>query len=326
MIRLSVKNRKGALGMARCLVTGGAGFIGSHLCEALTASGWQVAVMDNLSTGRLSNLGALADGLKFFHADVCDLSALLTASAGVDVIFHLGALVSVPASLENPGLSAKINDLGTLNVFEAARRNRVAKVVFSSSAAVYGNSALPPHHEEQRPEPLSPYAAHKLIGEYYGRIYASQFGVGAVSLRYFNVYGPRQDPRSPYSGVISIFADHLFKGTAPTIFGDGEQTRDFIYVGDVVRANLLAASGSSADGLAVNIGSGSTISIAGLWEEMAKIKGTALKANFEAERPGDVRHSSASVEKAGSVLGFKAKVGLAEGLRETLGWFANDGR
>jgi nucleoside-diphosphate-sugar epimerase len=306
--------------MPKCLITGGAGFIGSHLAISALRMGWEVAVLDNLSTGWLSNLPDIEDGVRFFHGDVRDPEALLKASEGVEIIFHLAALVSVPLSIEDPILSANINDIGTLNVFEAARNNGVRRVVHSSSAAVYGQKSGIPNLESMTPAPMSPYAAHKLIGEHYGSIYSQEFGVEAVSLRYFNVFGPRQDPRSPYSGVISIFADCLAEDRAPTIFGDGEQTRDFIFVEDVVRANLLAAKALKAEGQVVNVGTGKPISVNTLWKTMGKIAGKTITPSFNEERAGDIKDSLAAVDEAIKVLAFNARIGLEEGLEKTISW------
>ncbi len=309
--------------MPKCLITGGAGFIGSHLAVEACSRGWDVTVLDNLSTGKLSNLNDLEDGLSFSHADVRDPVAVARAAQGMDCIFHLAALVSVPVSMEQPRLSAEINDLGTMNVLEAARSAGVGRVVLSSSAAVYGESAEPPHEESMTPQPMSPYAVHKLAGEYYGRIYTREFGVDVVSLRYFNVYGPRQDPKSPYSGVISIFADKLAAGATPVIYGDGEQTRDFVYVSDVVDANLAASTASGCGGMAINVGTGVAVSINELWRTMAAVNGSTLDPEHGPARGGEVRHSVASVDAAARVLGFRAGVGLKEGLAATLGWIAS---
>lgn len=304
--------------MTRCVVTGGAGFIGSHLVEALVALGWEVTVFDNLTTGKLENLATVRDRIRFIESDIRDPAALAAALAGAEVVFHLAALVSVPLSMENPRLSADINDLGTLGVLSAARDCGARRVIFSSSAAVYGNAHEPPHEEGFAPDPASPYAAHKLIGEHYCRIFSREFDLETVSLRYFNVYGPRQDPKSPYSGVISIFADRLKAGQAPLIYGDGLQTRDFVYVGDVARANIAAATRKTGDGSVFNVGTGKAVTVSGLWEAMASGAGSALAPVHAEGRQGEVRNSVAATRRASETLGFAANVALADGLAATL--------
>lgn len=304
--------------MSSCLVTGGAGFIGSHICEEALRRGWSVRVIDNLSTGKRENLSHLAGPLEFIEADISEPDGVMEAARDVEVIFHLGALVSVPQSCEDPHLSARSNDLGTLNVFEAARVNGARRVIHSSSAAVYGPNTAPPHHEELSPDPVTPYAAHKLLGEHYGRFYAATHGLEAVSLRYFNVYGPRQDPSSPYSGVISIFADRLRSGAPITIFGDGGQTRDFVYVADVVRANFLAAGCDGAVGFSANVATGSAVTVNHLLQTMARTLGVEANPAYGETRTGDIRDSFAAVGKARELLGFKAEVSLEEGLEKLL--------
>ncbi|MBW2392508.1 MAG: NAD-dependent epimerase/dehydratase family protein, partial [Deltaproteobacteria bacterium] len=227
--------------MQKCLVTGGAGFIGSNLAERLIGDGVQVRVLDNLTTGFLENLKPFLGDIDFKQGDVRDLDTLQEVMVGVEVVFHQAAVVSVPKSVEDPIETAMVNDLGTLHVLEAARRAGVRRVVFASSCAVYGDLPQLPKREDVETRPLSPYAASKLHGETYGYLYNDLYGLETVCLRYFNVYGPKQDPSSPYSGVISIFMDKAGRGELPTIYGDGEQYRDFVYVADVVQANLLAA-------------------------------------------------------------------------------------
>ncbi len=304
--------------MTRCLVTGGAGFIGSHLTEAAVARGWEVVVLDDLSTGKLENLVAVRGDVAFLEADVTDAARVREAARGCEVIFHQAALVSVPRSVAEPKLSAEINDLGTVNVFEAARNERVRRVVLASSAAVYGMRHAPPHVETLPPDPATPYAAHKLLGEHYARFYAAAYGIESFALRYFNVYGPRQDPSSPYSGVISIFADRLARGTKPTLFGDGLQSRDFVHVADVVQANLAAATAPGADGTALNVGTGRAVTILELWRTMAKVAGRSDEVTFAPARMGDIVASLAATALARERIGFEAGISLSEGLQTLL--------
>jgi UDP-glucose 4-epimerase len=304
--------------MIRCLITGGAGFIGSHLAEAAVSRGWAVTVLDNLSSGRLENLAPVLNDVTFIEGDVTDAARVRETARGCEVIFHEAALVSVPRSVADPRLSAEINDLGTLNVFEAARNQGVRRVVLASSAAVYGKQHAPPHEETLTPEPATPYAAHKLLGEHYARFYAAVYGIESVCLRYFNIYGPRQDPSSPYSGVISIFADLLGRDETPTLFGDGLQTRDFVYVSDVVRANFLAAAATRADGYAVNVATGRAVTILDLWRTMAALADRPADHRFGPARTGDIVASWGATSLAEYEIGFKAEIGLDEGLRKLL--------
>jgi UDP-glucose 4-epimerase len=245
--------------MQKCLVTGGAGFIGSNLAERLIGDGVQVRVLDNLTTGFLENLKPFLGDIDFKQGDVRDLDTLQEVMVGVEVVFHQAAVVSVPKSVEDPIETAMVNDLGTLHVLEAARRAGVRRVVFASSCAVYGDLPQLPKREDVETKPLSPYAASKLHGETHAVLYGDLYGLETVCLRYFNVYGPKQDPTSPYSGVISIFMDRAVRGELPTIFGDGEQYRDFVYVADVVQANLLAAYRDNIAGAIINVGTGSSV-------------------------------------------------------------------
>ena len=304
------------------LVTGGAGFIGSHLSEALLARGNVVRVLDDLSTGYIRNLPPEDPGrLEFINASIRDLPVLRSALQGVDTVYHLAALVAVPESVENPRKCIDLNDLGVYELLEAASSGGVRRVVLSSSSAVYGEIE-PPHHEDLCPRPDTPYALHKLLGEHYGLFFSQHRGLETVFLRYFNVYGPRQLPDSPYSGVISIFMDCLNRGRAGLIFDDGLQTRDFVYVDDVVRANLLAAAKSGLSGQAFNIGSGRAASILELHRHLAALAGLEDKSPvFAPPRPGDIRHSYGPMDKAARLLGFRAEVGLPEGLARTWDWF-----
>jgi len=306
----------------KALVTGGAGFIGSHLVEALVAAKCGVTVLDNLSSGNLSNLEPLKDRITFHQGDIRQRNILEEAAQGCDVIFHLAAVVSVPQTVDNPVESAEVNDMGTLNVFEAARSRNVRRIVFSSSCAVYGDDPSLPKIETMNPMPTSPYAIQKLSAEHYARIYNELYGVEGVSLRYFNVFGPRQDPSSPYSGVISIFMTRALSKQAPMIYGDGNQSRDFVYVKDVVNANLLAASMKQPRGSIFNIGTGSQVRINQLWERIAFLSGQKnLEPRYEPTRAGDILRSYAGMDLAKSKLKFDPECSLDQGLELTLEWY-----
>ena len=300
--------------MTSYLVTGGAGFIGSHLVEALVARGERVRVLDNLSTGRRENLAAVAGRIELLEGDVADPETAERAVAGCDVVLHLAAIASVQASLEDPRRTHRVNVDGTLNVLDAARRARARRVVFASSTALYGDHTTLPLREELPPRPLSPYAASKAAGEMYCAAFRASYGLPAVALRFFNVYGPRQDPANPYSGVVSIFAARIARGERPIIYGDGRQTRDFVYVADVVRAMLLACERDSAAGVAFNIASGRQTSILELAEALNQVMGTRLKPDFAPARAGEVRFSEGDARQARQVLGWEATIPLREGL------------
>jgi UDP-glucose 4-epimerase len=301
------------------LVTGGCGFIGSHLTEALVREGARVRVLDNLSSGRLENLAAVRDRVELIVDDIRDPAVVRRAAEGVDGIFHEAALVSVFEAIERPRDNHDINATGTLTVLLAAREQRVRRVVFASTAAVYGNDPELPKRETMRPEPESPYAVAKLSGEQYLRIFNRLYGVEAIALRYFNVYGPRQDPRSPYSGVVSRFVECARTGQPPVVFGDGLQTRDFVFVGDVVQANLAAMRSPRAGGGEVcNIASGRTATLLDLLATLSRLLGRDLRPIFEPARPGDIRHSAASIERARDLLGYRPRFDLHQGLSELL--------
>jgi nucleoside-diphosphate-sugar epimerase len=314
------------LNFKNALVTGGAGFIGSHLVEALVAAGCNVAVIDNLSTGRLSNLAAVRDRITFYQGDFRDPRLLNQAVTGCEVLFHLAAIVSVPWTVENPVDSAAVNEMGTLQVLEAARRHHVRRFIGASSCAVYGDGSRNPKQENMPPKPLSPYAIQKLVGEQYARLYSELYGMETLFLRYFNVYGPRQDPSSPYSGVISIFMNRAIAGQSPVIYGDGKQYRDFVFVNDVVQANLLAAAAKPAGGHVFNIGTGEFIRIRELWQIIRKIAGTTAEPVFEPQRPGEILESLADIDRARCELGFTPAHPLEKGLQITLEWYRQQKR
>jgi nucleoside-diphosphate-sugar epimerase len=307
--------------MPKALVTGGGGFIGGHLAEALIASGWAVTVIDNLVTGHLENLKSIQEKIQFVEGDIEDGELLSTSAQECDVIFHQAAVVSVPQTVEDPVGSARVNDIGTLNVLEAARRNSVRRVVLASSCAVYGDDPQLPKVETLLPKPQSPYAVQKLTGEYNARLYHELYNVETVCLRYFNVYGPRQDPSSPYSGVISIFMTKAAEEVAPAIYGDGKQFRDFIYVKDVVQANLLAATAENASGKVFNIGTGKTVSINDLWEMVRNLSGNKMSPTYQLARAGDIKESVANIDQAKKRLGFTPEFAFENGLAKTFAWY-----
>jgi UDP-glucose 4-epimerase len=305
----------------RYLVTGAAGFIGSRLSLRLVAEGHDVVGLDDLSEGRLDNLADVPE-IRFERADLRDAGAVQAAARGCDTIFHQGALKSVPRSIEEPARFTEVNVLGTLNVLLAAR-DTSASVVSASSSSIYGDQDRFPLTEDMEPRPLSPYAASKLAGEAYCRAWWASFGVPTVSLRYFNVYGPGQDPASEYAAVVTRFTDACLTGGRPVIYGDGEQGRDFTFIDDVVEANLLAARApQEARGRAFNIGGGAEpTSVNGLLGLIADSCGVEVEPVREPERPGDIRRSEADVGLARTLLGFEPKVGIADGLRRTVDWF-----
>jgi UDP-glucose 4-epimerase len=293
--------------------------------EEAVRRGDEVVVLDNLSTGKLGNLAASGDGFTFIQGDIQDPEAVARAVRGAEVVFHHAAMAAVPLSVADPMKCARINDLGTLGVFLAARDAGVRRVVYASSSAVYGRISELPHREDMIPDPTSPYAAHKLIGEHYAAMFGLLYGLEVVSFRYFNVYGPRQDPSSPYSGVISIFMDRIRRGDPPVVFGDGLQSRDFIHVKDVVAANFLAASAPGAAGRVYNVGTGRSITLLDMIAILEKVSGRKAAPVFGPPQPGDVHHSRAQVARIAEELGFQSAVELEAGLRETYQWFVTQG-
>jgi UDP-N-acetylglucosamine/UDP-N-acetyl-alpha-D-glucosaminouronate 4-epimerase len=301
------------------LVTGGAGFIGSHLVEALTNEGYRVRVLDNLATGHRSNLAHLGGHYEWIEGDLADFDVCRRAAEGVDYIFHQGAIPSVPRSVREPLESHTSGPTATLNMLEAARRAGAWRFMFAASSSAYGDTVELPKHEGMLPTPLSPYAAGKLAGECYVSVYARTMGLDGVSLRYFNIFGPRQDPSSPYSGVISLFIKFMSQGQRPTIHGDGLQTRDFTFVANAVAANLAAMRyPKPLKGQVLNVGTGHRISLLDLVAALNTILGTSLEPIFQDTRPGDVRDSLASLDRIQDVLGYKPVVLFEEGLRRTV--------
>lgn len=298
------------------LITGGCGFIGSHLAEALAAAGHDVRLFDDLSTGSVRNIEGIRGRVELIVGDARRLDQLTAAMRGVGCVFHLAALVSVVESVRRPVDNCQINIAGTVNVLEAARAAGAQRVILASSAAVYGNDPELPKRETMLPAPETPYAAAKLAGEHLLRVAARLYGLATVSLRYFNVYGPRQDPSSPYSGVISRFVDALRRGDTPCVYGDGTQTRDFVFVADVVAANLAAMRLAAADGAVFNIGTGRETSLLELLDTLGTLAGRPAAPRFEPPRTGDVRRSVADIAGARQRLGFEPRWSLAEGLAE----------
>ena len=311
--------------MKQYLVTGGAGFIGSHLVSALVARGDRVRVLDDLCTGRRQNLEPVASKIEFIQADVNDTAALAKAVAGCEVVFHEAALASVPRSIDDPLASHAACATGTLNVLDQARRAGVRRVVYAASSSAYGNQPTPRKSERDLPSCLSPYAAAKLAGELYLQAFWHSYGLETVALRYFNVFGPRQDPNGPYAAVIPLFIKAILNGTRPTIFGDGKQTRDFAYVENVVQANLLAADAEGAAGLVFNVGTGEASSLLDLLTSLNSICGTNVEPILAPERAGDVRDSLADIALARKVLKYDPKVDLKTGLRPTVEYYRQAG-
>jgi UDP-glucose 4-epimerase len=303
------------------VVTGGAGFIGSNIVTRLVAEGQDVRVVDDLSTGHRENLAAVAEDVRFFEGSVCDSDLLATAFDGADYVLHQAALASVPRSVEDPVGTGRVNVEGTLRVFLAARDAGVKRVVFASSSSVYGDVPTLPKREDMAPQPMSPYAVGKLTGEHYASVCRQVFGTEITCLRYFNVFGPRQDPNSQYAAVIPIFIRCLLAGQAPHVYGDGEQSRDFTFVDDVVQANLQAATAEGADGAVCNLGCGTRYTLNELLSLLQGILGTSIEPDYGPERPGDVRHSMADISRAREAFGYNPRVSFEEGLRRTVAWF-----
>jgi nucleoside-diphosphate-sugar epimerase len=301
-------------------VTGGAGFIGSHLVRELLGRGHTVRIVDNLSTGRRQNLPT-SGAVEFVEGDVADPAVAKRAAAGAAVILHQAAIPSVPRSVEDPESTNRANVEGTLQILLAARAAGVTRVVFAGSSSVYGNAPTLPKREDMRPHPLSPYALQKLVGEEYCRLFTELYGLETVVTRYFNVFGPRQSPGSPYSGVISLFIDAMLAGRSPRIHGDGGQTRDFTFVGDVVKGVLLAAETPGVGGRVFNIAAGGRISLLDLIRTLQAILGTNVDPILGPPRAGDVRDSQADIAEARRVLHFSPGTPLRDGLAATVAWF-----
>ncbi|MGE5816378.1 MAG: SDR family oxidoreductase [Acidobacteriota bacterium] len=307
--------------MSNYLVTGGAGFIGSHLCEALVARGEHVRVVDSLITGKRANLAHLAGAVEFMEGDLADLDVARRAVQGCEFVLHQAAIPSVPRSVNDPITSNRANIDATLNVAVAARDAGVRRIVYAGSSSAYGNTPTLPKHEDMPTAPLSPYALQKLVGEQYLQLFTRLYGVETVTIRYFNVFGPRQDPSSPYSGVISLFVSALVEGRQPTIYGDGEHTRDFTYVANVVDGVLRACTAPEASGEVINVATGGRVSLNQLFSAIRDLTGARVDPIFAAPREGDVKDSQADIGKAQRLLGYKPIVSFEEGLRRTLEWY-----
>jgi nucleoside-diphosphate-sugar epimerase len=305
--------------MASYLVTGGAGFIGSHLTEELVRRGHQVRVVDNLMTGKRRNLDHIL-GVEFLEGDLADMSICERAVQGVEFVLHQAAIPSVPRSVKDPVSSNRANIDASLNILVAARDAGVKRLVYAGSSSAYGNTPTLPKREDMATNPLSPYALQKLVAEQYCQMFTQLYGFETVTIRYFNVFGPRQDPGSPYSGVISLFSTAVLEGRRPTIFGDGEQTRDFTYVANVVDGVLRACEAPGAAGEVINVATGNQISLNGLLATLNGIAGTRVEAVYAEPRVGDVRDSLADISKAARLLGYTPLVGLEDGLKRTLEW------
>jgi nucleoside-diphosphate-sugar epimerase len=309
-----------ALSQRLSLVTGGAGFIGSHIAAALTARGDRVRVADNLSTGYRRNLEGVA-GIEFLEGDLADPAFAAQAVAGAGLVFHQAAIPSVPRSVQDPVASNRANIDASLNVLVAARDAGVRRVVYAGSSSAYGDTPVLPKREDMPPNPRSPYALQKLVAEQYGQMFTRLYGLETVTIRYFNVFGPRQDPTSAYSGVISQFARALLEGRRPTIYGDGSQTRDFTYIENVVDGVLRAADAPEASGEVINVATGGRISLLDLFAAMKRLTGADVDPQFAEARAGDVRDSQADISKARRLLGYEPRVTFDDGLARTLAWY-----
>jgi len=311
--------------MTTYLVTGGAGFIGSNIVDELLRRGMRVRVLDNFSTGRAENLRDAMDRIELVEGDLRDADAVDRAVHGADFVLHQAALASVPRSIADPVSNNQVNVQGTLNVLVAAQRHRVKRVVYASSSSVYGDSEELPKVETMTPNPKSPYAVAKLAAEQYCRVFADLHGMTTISLRYFNVFGPRQDPSSQYSAVIPIFVRCLLQGQAPTVYGDGEQSRDLTFISNVVRANLLACEANVTGGRVYNIACGGRYTINQVFEALEKRIGSGLKPHYEPTRAGDVKHSMADITRIQRELGYQPTVGFEDGIDATVRWYQDAG-
>jgi len=306
------------------LVTGGAGFIGSHTIDELVRQGHSVRALDDLSNGREENLSDVRNKIEFIRGSICDLATVQEACRGVDYVLHLAARTSVPRSVMDPLETNRVNIDGTLNVLVAARDAKVRRVVYAASSSAYGETPTLPKVETMAPLPISPYGITKFVGELYAQVFGRTYGLENVSLRYFNVFGPRQDPSSPYSGVLSRFILASLSDESPVVFGDGEQSRDFTYVANVVEANLKACVTPQASGKVFNVGTSSRITLNEVLKVLEKISGKRVRANYDSPRAGDILHSQADIYMAREVLGYEPSVGFEEGLRRSWEWYRTE--
>jgi UDP-glucose 4-epimerase len=309
--------------MARCLITGVAGFIGSALARAVLAQGDQVRGIDNFATGKRENLGEILTQMDFRQVDLLDLEAMREACVEVDYVLHEGAIPSVPKSVLDPLGSNRANVDGTVNLLVAARDAKVKRVVYAASSSAYGDTPTLPKREDMTPNPISPYAVAKLASEHYMISFYRCYGLETVCLRYYNVFGPRQDPTSPYSGVLAKFITLMLKGETPTIFGDGTQSRDFTYIDNTVEANLLAAKAPAAEvaGQVFNVATGRRVDLNEMFQTLKKLTGYSGEVHYGPERGGDIKHSLADITRAEKHMGYKPKVDFEEGLRRTVEWY-----
>jgi nucleoside-diphosphate-sugar epimerase len=312
--------------MAKFLVTGGAGFIGSNISKELVRSGHEVAILDNLATGKMENIVEIIKKIKFIGGDLRDLPTARKACEGADYILHLGALPSVQRSVEDPAKSTEVNVMGTINILIAAKDAKVKRLVYAASSSAYGDTPVLPKIEDMKENPLSPYATSKLAGEHYCKVFTQIYGIETVSLRYFNVFGPQQDPTSHYSAVIPRFITSMLKGESPVIYGDGAQSRDFTFVENVIHANILAATTTNKEavGKMMNIACGEATSLNDMIEILNGFLGASIKAKYQEARLGDVKHSLADISRAKRLIGFAPKVAFKEGLKKTLDWYRNN--
>jgi nucleoside-diphosphate-sugar epimerase len=305
----------------RYLVTGGAGFIGSNTVDELVRRGHSVVVLDDLSSGKEDNLAEIRNKITFIKGSITDIEVVRKAMHEAEYVLHLAARTSVPRSVKDPIETNKINIDGTLNVLVAAKELKVKRVVFAASSSAYGETATLPKVETMQPEPISPYGVTKYVGELYGQTFGRCYGLENVALRYFNIFGPRQDPGSPYSGVLAKFCSAFLEDTQPVVFGDGEQTRDFTYVENAVLANLVACEAPNASGKVFNVGVGGRISLNEVLRELGKITGKTVEVRYDAPRDGDIRDSQADISQAREILGYEPQVTFEEGLRRTFEWY-----
>lgn len=307
--------------MVRCLVTGGAGFIGSHIVRGLLEAGHKVRVLDNLETGKRANLDEVLDRIDLIEGDICDPIAAKEALSGVERVFHQAALASVPLSLERPLDTHRACATGTLNMLHQSVKAGVKRFVYAASSSAYGDQPTSSKRETDLPLPLSPYAVAKLTGEYYCQAYFHSFGLETVGIRYFNVFGPRQDPESPYSAVIPLFVSRILTGQRPIIYGDGLQSRDFTYVANVVHGNLLAAERPNIGGRVINVADGGQTTLLQLLTLLSQMLGRSIEPDFQPARVGDVRESLADITLARRLLGYEPKVRLEEGIQRTIAYY-----
>jgi nucleoside-diphosphate-sugar epimerase len=305
----------------RYLVTGGAGFIGSNTVDELVRRGHSVVVLDDLSSGKEDNLAELRNKITFIKGSITDIEVVRKAMYEAEYVLHLAARTSVPRSVKDPIETNKINIDGTLNVLVAAKELKVKRVVFAASSSAYGETPTLPKVETMQPQPISPYGVTKFVGELYGQTFGRCYGLENVSLRYFNIFGPRQDPSSPYSGVLAKFCTAFLEDTPPLVFGDGEQTRDFTYVENAVQANLLACEAPTISGKVFNVGVGGRVSLNAVLRELSKITGKTLEAKYEPPRDGDIRDSQADISQAKELLGYVPQVTFEDGLARTFEWY-----